>query len=562
MTFAAILQFIGGLGVFLFGMKVMSEGLQRGAGDKLRSILSKMTSSRFTGILTGTSITAIVQSSSATTVMVIGFVNAGLLTLVQAIGVIMGANIGTTTTAWIVAVFGFKTNISSFALPVVAVGLPMLYMKKGKLKNWGEACIGFGLLFLGLGFIKDGVPDLKSNPELFEFLRHYTDMGMVSILLFLAVGTMLTVVVQSSSAATAITITMSAKGWIPFPLAAAMVLGENIGTTITAYIASLGASVEAKRAARAHFVFNVLGVIWMLAIFNYFIRLVDFALPGTVLAGAAVNPADIPIRLSLFHTMFNIANTIILIGFTEHIAALVTKLVPDKVDKINKLKLVEPPLVSIPELNIVNVEEALHQMNLQTITMLQKLQTCYLEEHDDYEELDNIQKLEDNIDRMEYNVTKYLAAIGRQQLSTSTSEQIASMFHIATDLERIGDLGESMLRLYRRKLKSKFQFNDEFKNDISRMFSKSIEFLSLTASGFIIEGFKSNPTSLYKKGCFLESELDMLRHDLTKKHTEFMRSHEDEIDQVLTLLNLVRQMERIGDHAFNIIERQSSIYEN
>jgi len=266
-----LLSLIGALGFFIYGMKVMSDGIQKVAGNRMRRILSAMTSNRVFGVFTGFIITSLVQSSSATTVMVVSFVNAGLLSLIESIGVIMGANIGTTLTAWLISIFGFKVKISAMALPIIAFGFPMLFSSRGSIKSWGEVLIGFALLFMGLEFLKDSVPDLQSNPQVLEFLSQYTDKGLLSTLIFIGVGTAITIVVQSSSAAMALTLVMCYQGWIPFQLAAAMILGENIGTTITANLAALVANVHAKRAARAHFLFNTFGVVWMIIAFPLFI---------------------------------------------------------------------------------------------------------------------------------------------------------------------------------------------------------------------------------------------------------------------------------------------------
>ncbi|HIE73449.1 MAG TPA: Na/Pi cotransporter family protein, partial [Flavobacteriales bacterium] len=270
-----LLTLIGALGFFIYGMKVMSDGIQKVAGSKMRSILSKMTSNRFLGITTGFILTALLQSSSATTVMIVSFVNAGLLSLVESIGVIMGANIGTTITAWLISLLGFKVKISSIALPIIAIGFPMMFSSKSNIKAWAEVLIGFALLFMGLDALKESVPNLKENAEFLSFLSSYADMGTISLLIFIGVGTILTLVVQSSSAAMALTLVMCYEGYIPFELAAAMVLGENIGTTITANLAALVGNVHAKRAARAHFIFNIFGVIWMIFAFQFFINSID-----------------------------------------------------------------------------------------------------------------------------------------------------------------------------------------------------------------------------------------------------------------------------------------------
>jgi phosphate:Na+ symporter len=321
-----VLQLIGSLGFFIYGMKIMSEAIQKVAGSEMRNILSSMTSNRFKGVLTGFVITGIIQSSSATTVLVVSFVNAGLLSLVESIGVIMGANIGTTVTAWLISIIGFKVKISSYALPIIAIAFPLLFINRDKLKSWGEVLIGFALLFMGLEYLKDAVPDLKSNPEILEFLSHYTDMGFFSILLFVLIGTLITVVVQSSSAAMALTLVMANNGWIPFELAAAMVLGENIGTTITANLAALVGNVHAKRAAFAHFIFNVFGVSWIVIVMMPFLGVINSYLTSDTNAGPFNDPTSIPLALSIFHTSFNIINTLLLVWFVPSIAKIVTTL--------------------------------------------------------------------------------------------------------------------------------------------------------------------------------------------------------------------------------------------
>lgn len=332
-----ILQLIGALGLFLFGMKVMSDALLKLAGNKMRSILATMTSNRFFGIFTGFLITSVIQSSSATTLMVVSFSNAGLLTLVESISVIMGANIGTTITAWLITILGFKVSMSAIALPLVGFGFIFTFLKKEQHKNWGNFIIGFAILFIGLQFLKDAMPDLKSNPEMLSFLSQYTAHGYLSILLFLFIGTLLTVIIQSSSATMALTLIMTAEGWIPFELAAAMVLGENVGTTITANLAAIIANYQAKRTARAHLVFNLIGVLWMLILFYPFLRFVDWLTTYLGSDSPYVNAAAIPVAISLFHTTFNIINTFLLVWFINPIAKLVERIVPVKVMPVKEI---------------------------------------------------------------------------------------------------------------------------------------------------------------------------------------------------------------------------------
>ncbi len=329
--FTDILTLLGALGLFLYGMKVMSDALLELAGDRMRKILATTTSNRFFAVLTGFSITAIIQSSSATTLMVISFTNAGLLTLTEAIGVIMGANIGTTVTAWLISIFGFKVSISAMALPLVGIGFLLTLFKQRHYQQWGYFIVGFAVLFIGLQFLKESVPDLKSNPEVLAFLSDYTSLGFLSVLLFLFIGTVLTMVVQSSSAAMALTLLMTYEGWIPFDMAAAMVLGQNIGTTITAYLASLIANYQAKRAARAHVIFNVLGVVWALVLFYPFLHFIDWLMLRLEGESPFVSAAVVPVALSLYHTIFNILNTVLLLGFVDQIARLVEKVVPEVV---------------------------------------------------------------------------------------------------------------------------------------------------------------------------------------------------------------------------------------
>ncbi len=326
--FTDILTLMGALGLFLYGMKVMSDALLELAGDRMRRILSTTTSNRFFAVLTGFTITAIIQSSSATTLMVISFTNAGLLTLTEAIGVIMGANIGTTVTAWLISIFGFKVSIGAMALPLVGIGFLLTLFKQRHYQHWGYFTIGFAVLFIGLQFLKDSVPDLHSNPGMLAFLADYTSMGMRSVLLFLLIGTVLTMVVQSSSAAMALTLLMTHEGWIPFDMAAAMVLGQNIGTTITAFLASLIANYQARRAARAHIIFNVLGVLWALLVFYPFLNFIDALMQHLEGVSPFASAAAVPVALSLYHTIFNILNTVILVGFVAQIARLVEWLVP------------------------------------------------------------------------------------------------------------------------------------------------------------------------------------------------------------------------------------------
>ncbi|MBT8326250.1 MAG: Na/Pi cotransporter family protein [Bacteroidia bacterium] len=349
--FFEIITLLGSLGLFLFGMQLMSNSLMTLAGDKMRTFLATMTSNRFLAVFTGFLVTTVIQSSSATTLMVVSFVNASLLTLTESIGVIMGANIGTTVTAWLITILGFKVSMSAIALPLVGLGFLLGFSKNSRTKHWGSFTIGFAVLFIGLQFLKEGVPDIKQNPEVLEWLKAYTDLGYWSVLIFLAVGTILTVVIQSSSATMALTLVMCYEGWIPFDMAAAMVLGENIGTTITANLASMVANYNAKRTARAHVIFNLFGVVWMLILFYPFINGVEWFVTRNGSASPFLQAAAVPVALSVFHTAFNIINTFVMIWFIPFIEKIVVKLVskpPEKVIELGQPKYLNDSALDYP----------------------------------------------------------------------------------------------------------------------------------------------------------------------------------------------------------------------
>ncbi len=353
--FTDILTLLGALGLFLYGMKVMSDALMELAGDRMRNILSTTMSNRFFAVLTGFTITAVIQSSSATTLMVVSFTSANLLTLTEAIGVIMGANIGTTVTAWLISILGFKVSMSAIALPLVGLGFILSMNRKKKLQNWGYFIVGFAVLFIGLQFLKDSVPDIGNSPEILAFLSEYTSMGYASVILFLFIGTVLTVIIQSSSATMALTLLMTYEGWIPFDMAAAMVLGENIGTTITANLAALVANYQGRRAARAHFIFNILGVIWMLVLFYPFLQAINAVVMRIEGFSPFAEATAIPVALSLFHTCFNIINTSLLLGFIKYIAGTSERMVPaiiEQEEAIDQPKYLDRSSLEYPQTGI------------------------------------------------------------------------------------------------------------------------------------------------------------------------------------------------------------------
>ena len=442
-----ILTLIGALGMFLYGMSLMSTGLQKAAGPGLRNLLASMTSNPFKGVLTGLGVTAAIQSSSATTVMVVGFVNAGLLTLIQAIGVIMGANIGTTMTAWIIAVFGFKADISALAVPMMALGFIFSVSKKDKLRNISELIIGFSLLFLGLSLMKSSVPDLRQGPEVLGFTSSWSGHGFGSVLLFLALGTILTLILQSSSATVALTLIFLNMGWIQFDMAAAMVLGENIGTTITANIAAAVGSVNAKRAALAHTVFNLFGVIWALAIFQPFTNFVQWivSLMGVDEATSSVY------GISMLHTTFNLINTLLLIWFTKPIAKLVTAIVKDNAPTAeeNGIKYLDYGLVSTPELALAESSKEIVRLGKLMKNGLEYLAGAINSVDNEKKFSAAREKLvhyEELSDKIEYETVKFLNDLGKNHLSNESKALVRSQIRISGELESLGDSGESISR--------------------------------------------------------------------------------------------------------------------
>ena len=411
-----VLKLLGSIGLFLYGMTLMSEGLQKVAGEKMRNVLAAMTSNSFKRVLTGLFITSIIQSSSATTVMVVSFVNAGLLTLTQSVGVIMGANIGTTVTAWIISLLGFKFDISMFSIPLVGFGFVLMMFKSRKKKSLGELIIGFALLFLGLTFLKDSVPDLKSNPEIFAFLQQWTNFGFGSVLIFVLIGTILTMIMQSSSATMALTLVMASYGWIPFELAAAMVLGENIGTTITANIAASVANVSARRAALAHTVFNVFGVIWVLALYKPVMFVVSKVTIAVFSIDPYTNTEAILYGISFLHTLFNVTNTLLLVWFTPQIVKLVTKVIKSKeTEEVFRLKYIQGGILSTAELSLTQAKQEIVDFaklgKQQFIYARESLMVC---ETDKFEELYNkLEHYEQITDKVELEIANYLNNIAR-----------------------------------------------------------------------------------------------------------------------------------------------------
>lgn len=566
MSILDIFSLLGALGMFLYGMNLMSSGLQKAAGDRLRGFLSAMTSNPLKRVLTGLGITALIQSSSATTVMVVSFVNAGLLTLVQAIGVIMGANIGTTITAWMVSLLGFKADISILAVPMMLLGFLFSNSKKNQHKNIGELIVGFALLFLGLSFMKESVPDLKQTPQVLEFVRQWSGYGFGSVLIFLGVGTVLTLILQSSSATMAITLIMLSMGWIPFPMACAMVLGENIGTTITANIAASVGNTAAKRAALSHTIFNVFGVIWALVFFKPFLSLTgliieSLGLPNPAGEGFAVsdpNGADGTAALyglSMLHTLFNLINTIILVWFTGLIANIVTKMIKEpenKTENVFRLKYIEAGHLATPELSTEQAfKEIIHFAKISRNGLGYARAAINEKDPDKFDELrGKLVKYEEISDRIEYEIATFLNAVSSEEISVRTSLKIKAMYKIIGELESLGDSGESISRiLSRRNVHNKTFDADTIKklnamiDLVDNAYSAMITNLTLAFDGKLEEISNANTA---------EERINNLRNNLRDEEIESIESERKNYQTSVYYMDIVAELETMGDFIINI----------
>ncbi len=556
-----LLTLFGSLGFFIYGMKIMSESIQRVAGSRMREILSSMTSNRFKGVLTGFLITGIVQSSSATTVLVVSFVNAGLLSLIEAIGVIMGANIGTTVTAWIISIIGFKVKISAYALPIIAIGFPLIFFNREKLKSWGEVLIGFALLFLGLEFLKDSVPDLQANPEILVFLSKYTDLGFVSTLIFVIIGTLITVVVQSSSASMALTLVMANNGWIPFELAAAMVLGENIGTTITANLAALIANYHAKRAALAHFIFNVFGVIWIVILLHPVLLLISSFMISMGNGDPFVNPESIPISLSVFHTAFNVTNTLLLVWFCPFIAKVAIRLIKTREDDITELKYINAGMLSTAELSIEQANKEIVRFAEMTQDMSQQFRKLLeaTKAKKQRKLMKKVMKYENLTDTIEDEISKYLLQISvDKSLSIEGSEKVAILLSTSNELERIGDIFYQMSKDIDAKMEKGLAFTDKQLSNLYSMMELVDHALEIMVNN--IKEFPSGGD--YEGALKVEKKINTLRDKLRKDQVNGTdKKASNKITNSL-YKDLYHLCEKLGDHIISIsedivIEKQS-----
>ena len=562
----SILTILGALGMFLYGMNLMSGGLQKAAGSKMRGFLTAMTSNPFKGVMTGVGITSVIQSSSATTVMTVGFVNAGLLTLSQAVGVIMGANIGTTVTAWMVSLLGFKADISLFAVPLMALGFLFSLSKSDKRRHISELIIGFSLLFLGLSLMKEAVPDLRETPEVLQFIQGWTNYGFGSVLIFLVFGTVLTLVLQSSSATMALTLIMVNMGWIPFEMGAAMVLGENIGTTITANIAAAVGNANARRAAMAHTLFNVFGVIWALALFTPFLKLVGLTITWLGLPNPMdiVHSADVAMTpdeemaslygVSMLHTLFNVFNTCILIWFVPVIVKIVTKMIKerksDEEDTV-KLKFIDAGPLSTAELAIGQARnEVVHfaEISRRGVELIRKAINAKSDK--EFEEArQRLVKYEEISDRIEYEIAQFLNALPEDSISEDTRTETKRMYKIIGELESLGDSGESISRILSRRNSRGKIFSDEQKAKIETMLVAVDK-----AYGIMIDNLRAKhfePLGL-RMATDCEIEINDLRNNIREEEIRKIETDGSNYQSSVYYLDTVSEIERMGDFIINI----------
>ena len=587
-TLLNVLSVLGGLAMFLYGMALMSEGLQKSAGDRLRAFMAKMTSNAFKRVLTGTVVTCLVQSSSATTIMVVSFVNAGLLTLGNAIGVIMGANIGTTLTAWITSL-GFSVNIALFAVPIMGIGFLMHSSKKSTWKNLGQFLIGFAIMYVGLVYMKDCAnaiigPEGQYASQMQTFFGSINGFGFGSILLFLVAGAVLTIVLQASSATMAITMLLAASGLIDFKLAVAMVLGENIGTTITANIAAAVANTSAKRAARAHTIFNIIGVIWVLCIFGPIVKLICIIMEGLdfynpmdastqlykIANGQLVaTPEDVEMYknsllygIAMLHTLFNVTNTLILIWFTPLIEKAVTWLVkePKGETEVFRLKYISGGPLSTAELSIAEAQqEIVHLAEICRNGFGYIRQAVNEQDPDKFDPLnEKLIKYEEITDRIEYEIATYLNEVSKNGVSEEAADQIKAMYKIIGEMESLGDSGEAIGRILKRKNAHNKVFDKTILDRLNKM-------MDLIQKGYdvMIENLK-NKESLTDisnaENC--EYNINECRNHLREEHIVNIESNSYNYLTGVYYMDVLSELEKIGDFMINISQaaRQKNEY--
>lgn len=558
-----IINFAGALAIFLFAMKMMSEGLQKIAGDTMRSVLGKITNNPLSGILIGTGVTVAIQSSSATTVMVVSFVNAGLLSLAGAVAVIMGANIGTTITAWIITLFGLGTSTSAFHLPMLlgAISFFFLFSKKNKLKSIGEFIIGLALLLVGMDLLQTAMPNLEDYPNFLRSLAKMSQYGFLSILLFVAIGALLTCVVQASAAMMAITLVMCYKGWIGFEVAVALVMGQNIGTTITANLAAMVANTAGKKAARAHLVFNVIGVIITLIAFRPIMHLIANITIGVIgfdpyadVYAENYSPEAIPLALSFFHTFFNVVNTIILAWFIPQIINIVNWMVPVKEENVDEFRLryISGHYMNTAELNIESAKKEIENFSrrvMQMYAMLPGLRTAKDEAQFDAI-VARIDKYEEITDRMELEITQFLTKVAEGDLSKEGSQRISSMLRIIDNLESIGDSIYQIAITRKNKRADAVHFSQDLNDNLENMTQLVQHSLDIMYDNLQKDYPEADLDSAYKA----EDDINHYRDLLRAQHLDALKNGVYSYAIGTAYSGLYALYEKLADYVINVSE--------
>jgi len=557
------IEIAGALCFFIYGMKMMSDGIQRAAGSMLRNILRKMTKNRYLGVITGFFITALVQSSSATTVMTVSFVNAGLLTLVESAGIMMGANIGTTVTGWIIAFLGFKVKLSAYSIPLFAIGVPMLFSGRGKLKYWGEFLIGFAILFLGLSYLKGAVPDLGSDT--LAWIEGFSQYGIFSRIGFVLLGALVTVIVQSSSAAMAITLTLVYAGWLPLEVAAAMVLGENIGTTITAEIASLVGNVESKRSARIHSMFNIIGVCWMVIILPWVIEYLTIFVENfssifesnKKLKTEDLTEANVinTYILAAFHTTFNIINVLLMIGFVPWLVKMAIKTVPGSAedeDEVGKLKFIGGGLLT-PELATIELQKETAHFGEITSRMSGFARTLInsTDAKEQKKMLKKLKKYEKITDKLEIEITDYMTKLSSKEITPKTSLRLRSTLNICNDLERIGDIYFQISKAIERKIEDKNYFLPEQKNNLNEMIETVDNAFAIMVKNLNSPSYDDVSKDEAKAA---EKAINAMRNKLRKHNNKRVGDEDYNSKTAMIYNNVFSSLEKAGDHIINVTE--------
>ncbi len=555
-----LLTIVGSLGLFLLGMKMMSEALQNVAGDRMRGILSSMTSNRFTGVVTGLLITAIIQSSSATTVMVVSFVNAGLLPLAKSVGVILGANIGTTVTAWLITLFGFKVKISLVALPIIGLAFPLMF-SKSRYKAWAEVLIGFAILFIGLDFMKSNVPDIKNSPQILGFIQGFNDFGYGSVFIFILIGSVLTMIIQSSSAVVALTIIMCYQGWLGFELAAAMVLGDNIGTTITANISAIVANRIAKQAAIIHLIFNVFGVLLCLPFLFPLLNLINSISVSLGNESAYVGAEGIPVALSMFHSFFNIANTSIFIWLVPQLVRIAETILPVKSeeDEVFHLQHIKFGMLSTSELSLIQAKKEVIIFGEKVEKMVGFVYALFSNQKGKKTNklIKKIIKYEDLTDRFEIEISQYLKKMSQNNLSKKTSNEVHSILRIIDNLENIGDICYQITQFQEKRINEKLKITSKLDTSLQTIFQIVLDSLS-----HMNENLKKNYNQINLDDARdLEKKIDKMRDTLRKENLEAIRDGKYEFPIANYYKGIFYRSERIGDFVYDVSCAMANTYE-